>query len=85
MREEFNCPNCGAPINNERCEYCGTQFYDLADLQLNCESFLRVKINDKILLLKVIPREVTLEHSFNTYPYLTMGFTARQIMAKERE
>ena len=22
-----NCPNCGAPVNNNRCEYCGTDFY----------------------------------------------------------
>lgn len=22
----LNCPNCGAPVNNNRCEYCGTDF-----------------------------------------------------------
>lgn len=22
----FNCPNCGAPNDGERCEYCGTEF-----------------------------------------------------------
>lgn len=21
-----NCPNCGAPITGEKCEYCGTVF-----------------------------------------------------------
>lgn len=21
-----NCPNCGAPIQSERCEFCGTLF-----------------------------------------------------------
>ena len=21
-----NCPNCGAPITGDRCEYCGTVF-----------------------------------------------------------
>ena len=21
-----NCPNCGAPIKSEECEYCGTNF-----------------------------------------------------------
>ena len=24
----LNCPNCGAPINGEKCEYCGTRFKD---------------------------------------------------------
>lgn len=23
-----NCPNCGAPITKETCEYCGTVFVD---------------------------------------------------------
>lgn len=22
-----NCPNCGAPMHNHRCEYCGTEDY----------------------------------------------------------
>ena len=23
-----NCPNCGAPITGDRCEYCGTVFWE---------------------------------------------------------
>lgn len=23
---ELNCPNCGAPIKGDECEYCGTVF-----------------------------------------------------------
>ena len=26
LRNIINCPNCGAPINGPRCEYCGTIF-----------------------------------------------------------
>ena len=30
LNKEFpnltNCPNCGAPITKDRCEYCGTHF-----------------------------------------------------------
>lgn len=22
----MNCPNCGAPITGDKCEYCGTEF-----------------------------------------------------------
>ena len=25
-----NCPNCGAPIETEKCPYCGTMFLDFA-------------------------------------------------------
>ena len=27
-KEILNCPNCGAPITGDRCEYCGTQLSD---------------------------------------------------------
>lgn len=26
--KQLNCPNCGAPITGDRCEYCGTLFID---------------------------------------------------------
>lgn len=28
-----NCPNCGAPIDTDKCPYCGTRFVDIADLK----------------------------------------------------
>lgn len=24
--KKLNCPNCGAPITGDKCEYCGTVF-----------------------------------------------------------
>lgn len=24
--KDLNCPNCGAPITGDKCEYCGTLF-----------------------------------------------------------
>lgn len=26
MINEFNCPNCGAPITSTKCPYCGSVF-----------------------------------------------------------
>lgn len=43
----INCPNCGAPITKETCEYCGTVFadpYKEKKIQLEQE-ILRVKNN----------------------------------------
>ena len=28
--DKLNCPNCGAPIEGEICQYCGTVFVDMA-------------------------------------------------------
>ena len=29
---DTNCPNCGAPITGDHCEYCGTVFVDVQEL-----------------------------------------------------
>lgn len=48
-----NCPNCGAPIENEVCPYCGTYFYDFAALDANEPCYIKIKVKDKILTAKV--------------------------------
>lgn len=40
-----NCPNCGAPIAGIQCEYCGTMFYDFAEISDNKPKYLRLDIN----------------------------------------
>ena len=35
-----NCPNCGAPIQGTRCEYCGTPFYDLAAIDMDNPGYI---------------------------------------------
>ena len=61
MREKTNCPNCGAPISGIKCEYCGTQFFDLADIELNKYAFLRVRIDNNVLLFEAIPTEMEID------------------------
>ena len=31
--KQTNCPNCNAPINGKRCEYCGTWFIDPEEIE----------------------------------------------------
>lgn len=28
VKRVINCKNCGAPLNGNRCEYCGTEYVD---------------------------------------------------------
>lgn len=44
MRDRTNCPNCGMPIVGAKCEYCGTQFYDMADISADDFCFLRMRL-----------------------------------------
>lgn len=32
----YNCPNCGAPITGDKCEYCGTVFRDQSEDAVIC-------------------------------------------------
>lgn len=74
MREKTNCPNCGAPISGIKCEYCGTQFFDLADFELYKPGFLRMRIGDKVLLCKMAPRSIGIDCSDAQAPELTISF-----------
>lgn len=53
MKEIFNCPNCGMPMEGNRCEYCGTTFHDFTDLNIGDFSYIRLKSGDQNILCKV--------------------------------
>lgn len=55
MRKKLNCPNCGAPITGIKCEYCGTQFFDFTNMELNKAGYLDIKVNDTVHHFKAIP------------------------------
>ena len=65
MRDRLNCPNCGATINGCTCQYCGTQFFDLADINLNQEGYLRIRIDDRIMTVKAIPVQAELSCDYH--------------------
>lgn len=52
MRERLNCPNCGAPIRDTECPYCGTLFYDFASIDLEKAAYIRVKRGDELITAK---------------------------------
>lgn len=44
-----NCPNCGAPYDNEptKCAYCGTSYFDLSCIPLNEPFYLKLNVGTK--------------------------------------
>ena len=42
----YNCPNCGAPITTDVCQYCGTVFLDFAAIQANKPSYIKFKVDN---------------------------------------
>lgn len=48
-----NCPNCGAPIQGEKCEYCGTILYDFSCIDIASPCFVKIKHNGLVLVSKM--------------------------------
>lgn len=44
----YNCPNCGAPINNEKCPYCGTAIIDFACIDVEKPFYMKIRKNGKV-------------------------------------
>ena len=64
MKERLNCPNCAAPITNGVCEYCGTQFYDFANIDIGKPCYLRIKFNNQIVTVKAITKNCAVERGY---------------------
>ena len=67
-----NCPNCGAPIETEKCPYCGTMFLDFAAMDADQPFYMKVKKDGKIYILKVKMTSIDLKTECNDV-YDTFG------------
>lgn len=57
----LNCPNCGQPIIGAKCEYCGTIFYDFANLDADGISYVRLKMNGTLCVFRAVINRVESE------------------------
>lgn len=65
MIESFNCPNCGAPINGDLCPYCGTAFIDWSAIDVRKPNWIKVKFDDKIVLVKAILADASIHAEYS--------------------
>ena len=59
MRDNNRCPVCGAPIEGEKCEYCGCVIYDFAVIDTESPRYIKLKTkgpdgNAYIMMFKAI-------------------------------
>lgn len=57
-----NCPNCGAPIESEKCSYCGTTFIDFAAMDADKPFYMKIKHDGEIFIMKVMLRNISIEY-----------------------
>lgn len=63
MRDKLNCPNCGAVITEAICPYCGTIFYDFANIEIGKEAALRLKIGDNLNIFKAVATSIDVRNT----------------------
>ena len=71
MRDQFNCPNCGAPIASDICPYCGTAFLDWSCIDERKENWIKIKFNGQIHLVKAHMTYLGFEYN-NNMPETTL-------------
>ena len=54
MNETLNCPNCGAPVTGEKCEYCGTVIYDFSVIDDSKPTYIKMRLNGQLLMFKAL-------------------------------
>lgn len=71
VKDLLNCPNCGAPIQDDICHYCGSVFLDWASIDMCKPTFVKIKdSNGYYRLLKIIPKSIRQTMDSNpTYCY----------------
>lgn len=76
MRDRLNCPNCGAPITDMKCPYCGSIFYDFATLDNTKPTYIRMVWDDQIIMSRVIMRTAAINIEYDALPTIEIEFTA---------
>lgn len=66
MREQLNCPNCGAPVTSEKCAYCGTLFYDFSVIDVDKPCYLKIKYQNAIIMVQAKVTHSELNMTTNT-------------------
>ena len=72
MEDLLNCPNCGAPIQNDICPYCGSVFLDWAAFDITKPTFVKVRdLQGQILLMRLSTPNIriTIDQSSQSYFY----------------
>lgn len=57
------CPKCGAPVNGDKCEYCGAIFYDFVNIQSGSPTYIRMKLMGALHIFRAIVEDVEINQN----------------------
>ena len=65
-----NCPNCGAPVVSNKCDYCGTYIFDFSQISMGEPCWISVDLGDgSKKLLHVILNNARVDANYNEISY----------------
>lgn len=62
----YNCPNCGAPIEAEKCPYCGTVILDFGAIQIGAPTYVKFKLGEAYIITKMRVTEFSITPTYET-------------------
>ena len=69
----ISCPNCGGTVVGSKCPYCGSVFWDVADLEIGKPAWIRLKHKDKIFIYKAIPENISITSIYGSRPTMDIS------------
>ena len=76
MRGKLNCPNCGAPITDTTCPFCGSVFYDFATFDDRKPTYIRMNWNGQIITAKAVMQAASISMEPDAFPLMNIEFIA---------
>lgn len=65
-----NCPNCGAILSDNHCNYCNTTIFDFTAFDLGHPTYTKINLGGKTILAKVILKDARI--TFDSSDEMTM-------------
>ena len=76
-----NCPNCGAPVVSNKCDYCGTYIFDFSQISMGEPCWISVDLGDgSKRLLHVILNNASVDANCNEISYYADSKVVRTLI-----
>lgn len=82
---QTNCPNCGAVMDSDKCQFCGTILYDFACLDADQPFYMKIKLNNEIFRVKAKMTVLKVRHYFDELPDILRYADVKPIMITRAE
>ncbi len=76
-----NCPNCAGILDEfGKCQFCGSQIFDLCDIDVRAggnkrgKTYIRILTDNQIILAPIITNSVSIELSKDCFPTMNVEF-----------